>query len=87
MSVLFLTIKALWSVGCEGMWNHVPWRIESEVVGLVKRKCQPGGIPVMPLKRGDEVKVKRSMPTKSCFGRDRRRTVAVILKEAGIGKV
>lgn len=41
----------------------------------------------MPRKRGDEVNVKRSMPTKSCFGRDRRRTLAVILKEAEMGRV
>lgn len=80
----FLRIKALWLVGCEGIWSHDPWRIEREVVGLVKMKCQPGGIPVMPWKRGDEVNVKRSIPTKSCFGRERSSIVAVIAREGSL---
>lgn len=65
----FRTIK----VGGDGMWNQKPSRMEREVVSLVKRKCQPGGMSLTPRKRGEVVNESRSIPQRIPIGRFRRR--------------
>jgi len=51
--------------------------MEREVVSLVKMKCQPGGISLMPWKRAEVVNESKSIPQSMPAGRSRRSAAAV----------
>ena len=63
--------------GEAGTTNQNPQREERDADAPAKTKCGPGGRDLMPVKRGVEVKVRRSMPTREFWGREGRRMVGV----------
>lgn len=63
--------------GVEGIWNQKPSRMEKDAVSLVKIKCQPGGMSLIPQNWAEVLKEMRSIPHSIPGGRSKRSAAAV----------